>query len=249
MADADAGDVGDRVEGSGLEVADHDSEISRTHGAMLRRFLDLLHEGRRHAADGRHGRGGRVVDPVVGRARRGRNGGDLGLDSVWIADHLLAQMPDGTVHGMHDAWTLLSAVAAVTSRVELGPLVLCSSFRDPGVVARWRPPSTRSRTAVWCWGSEPAGTIPSTRLSAFPELPREPLRRGTGDRRPSPARRARDVRRPLLPALGRGAQAPLQLVDPDSGRVPETPHVATDRYLGGCLEHRVVRGAGRQVPR
>jgi len=58
-----------------------------------------------------------------------------GLDSVWIADHLLAQMPDGTVHGMHDAWTLLSAVAAVTSRIELGPLVLCSSFRDPSVVA------------------------------------------------------------------------------------------------------------------
>jgi probable F420-dependent oxidoreductase len=59
-----------------------------------------------------------------------------GLDSVWIADHLLAQMQDGIVHGMHDAWTLLSAVAAVTTRVELGPLVLCSSFRDPGVVAK-----------------------------------------------------------------------------------------------------------------
>jgi alkanesulfonate monooxygenase SsuD/methylene tetrahydromethanopterin reductase-like flavin-dependent oxidoreductase (luciferase family) len=58
-----------------------------------------------------------------------------GLDSVWIADHLLARMPDGTVHGMHDAWTLLSAVAAVTSRVELGPLVLCSSFRSPSVIA------------------------------------------------------------------------------------------------------------------
>jgi alkanesulfonate monooxygenase SsuD/methylene tetrahydromethanopterin reductase-like flavin-dependent oxidoreductase (luciferase family) len=59
-----------------------------------------------------------------------------GLDSVWIADHLLAAMPDGTVHGMQDAWTLLSAVAAVTSRVELGPLVLCSSFRHPAVVAK-----------------------------------------------------------------------------------------------------------------
>ena len=59
-----------------------------------------------------------------------------GLDSVWIADHLLAEMQDGTVHGMHDAWTLLSAVATVTTRVELGPLVLCSSFRDPGVVAK-----------------------------------------------------------------------------------------------------------------
>jgi alkanesulfonate monooxygenase SsuD/methylene tetrahydromethanopterin reductase-like flavin-dependent oxidoreductase (luciferase family) len=60
---------------------------------------------------------------------------ESGLDSVWIADHLLARMPDGTVHGMHDAWTLLSAVAAVTSRVELGPLVLCSSFRSPSVIA------------------------------------------------------------------------------------------------------------------
>ncbi len=58
-----------------------------------------------------------------------------GLDSVWIADHLLARMPDGTVLGMHDAWTLLSAVATVTSRVELGPLVLCSSFRSPSVIA------------------------------------------------------------------------------------------------------------------
>jgi probable F420-dependent oxidoreductase len=61
---------------------------------------------------------------------------DSGLDSIWVADHLLAQMKDGTVHGMHDSWTLLSAVAAVTTRVELGPLVLCSSFREPSVVAK-----------------------------------------------------------------------------------------------------------------
>ncbi len=58
-----------------------------------------------------------------------------GLDSVWVADHLLAEMEDGSVHGMHDAWTLLSAVAAVTARVELGPLVLCTSFRSPSVIA------------------------------------------------------------------------------------------------------------------
>ena len=58
-----------------------------------------------------------------------------GLDSVWIADHLLAQTAEGSIQGMHDAWTLLSAVAAVTSRVELGPLVLCTSFRSPSVIA------------------------------------------------------------------------------------------------------------------
>jgi alkanesulfonate monooxygenase SsuD/methylene tetrahydromethanopterin reductase-like flavin-dependent oxidoreductase (luciferase family) len=58
-----------------------------------------------------------------------------GLDSVWFADHLLHLSQRGRVRGMHDSWTLLSAVAAVTERVELGPLVLCSSFRSPGLVA------------------------------------------------------------------------------------------------------------------
>src|SRR5439155_15071037 len=58
-----------------------------------------------------------------------------GLDSVWVADHFFYQPPEGEPSGLHEAWTLLSAVAAVTSRVELAPLVLCSSFRSPGLVA------------------------------------------------------------------------------------------------------------------
>jgi probable F420-dependent oxidoreductase len=59
----------------------------------------------------------------------------VGLDSVWVADHFFYQPPDGEPSGLHESWTLLSAVAAVTSRVELAPLVLCSSFRSPGLVA------------------------------------------------------------------------------------------------------------------
>jgi probable F420-dependent oxidoreductase len=58
-----------------------------------------------------------------------------GLDSVWVADHFFYQPPDGEPKGMHESWTLLSAVAAVTQRIELAPLVLCSSFRSPGLVA------------------------------------------------------------------------------------------------------------------
>lgn len=61
---------------------------------------------------------------------------ESGLDSVWLADHFFYKAPDGTTYGMHDAWTLLSAVAAVTNRVELGTMVLCASFRDPGLVAQ-----------------------------------------------------------------------------------------------------------------
>ncbi|MFI7060230.1 LLM class flavin-dependent oxidoreductase [Kribbella sp. NPDC050124] len=59
-----------------------------------------------------------------------------GMDSVWLADHFFYKAPDGQLFGMHEAWTLLSAVAAVTTRVELGNLVLCASFRDPGLTAK-----------------------------------------------------------------------------------------------------------------
>ena len=59
-----------------------------------------------------------------------------GLDSVWLADHFFYRAPDGTTFGMHESWSLLSAVAAVTSKVELGPLVLCTSFRNPALVAK-----------------------------------------------------------------------------------------------------------------
>jgi probable F420-dependent oxidoreductase len=60
----------------------------------------------------------------------------VGLDSVWLADHFFYKAPDGQLYGMHEAWTLLSAVAAITTRVELGNLVLCASFRDPGLTAK-----------------------------------------------------------------------------------------------------------------
>jgi len=58
-----------------------------------------------------------------------------GLDSLWVADHFFHKPPDGEAQGLHEAWTLLSAVAGVTSRVELAPLVLCSAFRNPGLLA------------------------------------------------------------------------------------------------------------------
>jgi probable F420-dependent oxidoreductase len=58
-----------------------------------------------------------------------------GLDSVWGADHLIFR-DDGETEGIHECWTVLSAVAAVTSRVEIGPLVLALPFRNPALTAK-----------------------------------------------------------------------------------------------------------------
>ncbi len=63
---------------------------------------------------------------------------ESGLDSVWCADHLLFQdeeTPDRT-DGIHEAWTVLTALAAITSRVQIGPLVLCVPFRNPALTAK-----------------------------------------------------------------------------------------------------------------
>jgi alkanesulfonate monooxygenase SsuD/methylene tetrahydromethanopterin reductase-like flavin-dependent oxidoreductase (luciferase family) len=61
---------------------------------------------------------------------------DAGFDSIWVPDHLLYRYPDQEPTGPWECWSILSAVAAVTKRVEIGPLVLCTSFRNPALVAK-----------------------------------------------------------------------------------------------------------------
>jgi alkanesulfonate monooxygenase SsuD/methylene tetrahydromethanopterin reductase-like flavin-dependent oxidoreductase (luciferase family) len=59
-----------------------------------------------------------------------------GLDSVWLADHLLARMPDEPEQGVWEVFTFLSALAVQTQHILLGPLVACTSFRAPGLLAK-----------------------------------------------------------------------------------------------------------------
>jgi probable F420-dependent oxidoreductase len=61
---------------------------------------------------------------------------ESGFDSIWIGDHLLYRGDGRPERGPWEAWTLLSAIAAVTERVELGPLVACLGFHPPAVLAK-----------------------------------------------------------------------------------------------------------------
>src|SRR5918997_6427883 len=59
-----------------------------------------------------------------------------GLDSIWVYDHLLHRFEGTPTVGFWEAWTALSALAAATSRVELGSSVLCAGFRNPALLAK-----------------------------------------------------------------------------------------------------------------
>ena len=59
-----------------------------------------------------------------------------GLDSLWFGDHLLYDLPGGITRGPWEVWTSLAAIAAVTSRIEIGPLVASTGFHTPAMLAK-----------------------------------------------------------------------------------------------------------------
>jgi alkanesulfonate monooxygenase SsuD/methylene tetrahydromethanopterin reductase-like flavin-dependent oxidoreductase (luciferase family) len=58
---------------------------------------------------------------------------EVGFESVWLGDHLLYDEPE---RAPWEAWTTLSALAAATTKVRLGPLVACAGFHPPAVIAK-----------------------------------------------------------------------------------------------------------------
>jgi probable F420-dependent oxidoreductase len=71
----------------------------------------------------------------------------VGFESLMVPDHLLfrqsppgndpmVHLPPGKTRGIWEAWSVLSAAAEATSRIQLGPLMACASFRNPTLLAK-----------------------------------------------------------------------------------------------------------------
>lgn len=66
--------------------------------------------------------------------RRTRRCDELGIDSLWLYDHLYAPgMPD---RPSLEAWTLATALLSNTERIRIGHMVLCNQFRHPVMLAK-----------------------------------------------------------------------------------------------------------------
>lgn len=59
-----------------------------------------------------------------------------GFDSLWVFDHLIYRYDGLEPQGPWECWSNLAALAAITSRVEIGPVVCCTSFRNPALLAK-----------------------------------------------------------------------------------------------------------------
>jgi len=63
---------------------------------------------------------------------------DMGFDSIWFVDHLLYRGDATTIEqqGVWECWSILTGLAAITQRVEIGPLVTPTSYRNPALFAK-----------------------------------------------------------------------------------------------------------------
>ncbi|QHT56575.1 LLM class F420-dependent oxidoreductase [Cellulomonas sp. H30R-01] len=57
------------------------------------------------------------------------------FDSIWVYDHFHA-VPEPNGEATHEAWSLINAYAATTSRVKLGQMCTCMAYRNPAYLAK-----------------------------------------------------------------------------------------------------------------
>ena len=60
---------------------------------------------------------------------------ELGFDSVWVYDHV-HNVPQPAHEAVFECWTTIAAVSQRTSRIRLGQMVGCASYRNPALLAK-----------------------------------------------------------------------------------------------------------------
>lgn len=60
----------------------------------------------------------------------------LGVDTLWVPDHLQRTTPKRGTFGFWECWTILTAAAEATSRIGIGPFIACTGFRNPALLAK-----------------------------------------------------------------------------------------------------------------
>ena len=59
-----------------------------------------------------------------------------GFDSIYTYDHFLPYYAPNNKNDFFECFTLLSSIAAITSKVKLGQVVTCNSYRNPALLAK-----------------------------------------------------------------------------------------------------------------
>lgn len=60
---------------------------------------------------------------------------ELGYDSIWVYDHV-HNVPRPAHEAVFECWTVIAAVSQLTSRIRLGQMVGCNSYRNPALLAK-----------------------------------------------------------------------------------------------------------------
>src|SRR5919197_5178898 len=70
-------------------------------------------------------------------ARIARAADDAGLDTLWVADHLIQADPTSVPESeMLEAYTTLGFLAAHTQRIRIGTMVTAVTFRAPSLLIK-----------------------------------------------------------------------------------------------------------------
>lgn len=76
-----------------------------------------------------------AVDAWAQMTKVAQRADQLGFESIWLFDHFHTT-PDPLDTSVFEAYTSLSALAAMTDRVRLGQIVTCAAYRNPALLAK-----------------------------------------------------------------------------------------------------------------